>query len=144
MESPTRLTSAACRADLLSMLKLPKEPSDPTLKLAMAEIVAVLKKHDIAGIAVLQSKTHGEWLNEITASWTCTQMETDGTNEVLRVRAKVADYPSKEAQQETVRLTVSMLCGFRDGAGRIKDNMESLLALLSGQMEIEHISRFDQ
>lgn len=125
-------------------MQLPKELSDPKLKAAMEEIKAVLTKHDIGGICLLQSKTHGEWLNHITPNWSCARIETDGTNDILRVKAKVADYPSKEAQQETVRLTVSMLCGFRDGADRVSSNMAAILGMISEHTEIQHISKFDR
>lgn len=127
------------------MINLPKEPSDPVLKAAMEEIKAVLTKHDIGGVAILQSKTHGEWLNEVCPSWACTKLEKHGDKELLRIKALLKDYPSKEAHQETLRLTVSMIFGFKDGAERIAQNMEALLRLLNteGGMDIEHVSRFD-
>jgi hypothetical protein len=122
------------------MVKLPQEPSDPKLKEAMAEIVAVLKKHDIAGIALLQSKTHGEWLNGIDPTWSCAKM--DGQS--LRIKAPAKDYPSTEDRNEAIRLTAGMIYAFRDGAHRIADNMESVLAMLSKYTTIEHVSRFDR
>lgn len=121
-------------------MNLPKEPSDPLLKEAMEEIKAVLAKHDIGGIVLLQSRTHGEWLNEITPSWSCAKQN----GKELRIKALRKDYPSPELHQETVRLTVSMIMGFKDGAERIRSNMEQVAEALSRQMEIEHISRFDK
>lgn len=125
-------------------MNLPNDPSDPVLKAAIAEIIAVLEKYDIAGITILQSKTHGEWLNHITASWACTKMEMDGTHEALRIQAKLSDYPSREAWVEAIRKTVSMIFGMRDGAKRIEDNMNGLIDALGGDMDIEHISKFDR
>src|SRR5439155_20478547 len=105
-------------------LNLPKEPSDPKLKAAMEEIKAVLVKYDIGAVVILQSPTHGEWLNHITPSWSAAWMETD---DLLRIRARLVDYPSAEHRNEAIRLTTSMLCGFRDGAQRIHDHMQSVL-----------------
>lgn len=110
----------------------------------MAEIVAVLNKYDVAGIALLQSKTHGEWLNHVLASWACTSIEMDDKGETLRLKANLSDYPSKEAHHEAVRLTVSMLFGLHDGAKRIQENMNAVMEMLGGHMDIDHISKFDR
>lgn len=122
-------------------MNLPKEPNDPVLKKAMEEIKEVLRRHDVAGIVLLQSKTHGEWLNHINPSWSAAWMEDE---DLLRIRARRADYQSMAARDEALRLTTSMLCGFRDGAQRVHDNMESVLKVLSDTVEITHISRFDR
>lgn len=127
------------------MVKLPQEPSDPKLKAAMEEIKAVLFKYDIAAVAILQSKTHGEWLNEITPSWSCAKMERDEKGrEGIRFKATLQEYGSKEARNEAIRLTTGMLCGFRDGAIRVQENMEAVAGMVSQKVEIEHVSRFDR
>lgn len=124
-------------------VKLPKEPFDPVLKAAMEEIKAVLVKYDIAGVCQLESKTHGEWLNHITPSWSCAFFE-DEKQTLLRVRALLKDYPSKEARNEAIRLTTSMILGFKDGSERLARNMEAVAKMISKIVgEIEQVSRFD-
>jgi hypothetical protein len=127
------------------MLKLPIEPSDQVLKLAAAEISAILRKHDIAGIVLLESRTHGEWINHITPSWSAARwIEDEGKGEGIHVRCKREDYPSKEAHVEALALTSGMLCAFRDGAQRIVRNMETILKPLADIIGIEHVSKFDR
>ena len=121
-------------------MKLPTEPSDPKLKEAMAEIQAVLRKHDIAGIVLLQSPTHGEWMNEITPTWSCAMLDGDR----FRFRAIAAEYGGAAERNEAIRITAGMLISFRDGAKRIQENMEKVGALLSQKMQIEHVTRFDR
>lgn len=94
---------------MFHMVKLPAESSDPKLKAAMEEIKAVLTKYDIAAVAILQSKTHGEWLNEITPSWSCAKMERDEKGrQGIRFKATLQEYGSKEARNEAIRLTAGM------------------------------------
>jgi hypothetical protein len=125
-------------------LKLPKEPSDPKLLAAMEEIKAILIKHDIAAIVLLESETHGEWLNHITPSWSAARMINDEKGEGIRVTCLAKDYPSKEAHAEALRLTSGMLMGFLDGARRIERNMEAVTMMLAEKIGIEHVSKFNR
>jgi hypothetical protein len=125
-------------------LKLPKEPSDPKLLAAMEEIKAILVKHDIAAIVLLESQTHGEWLNHITPSWSAATMFRDEKGEGIRVRCLAKDYPSKEAHAEALRLTSGMLMGFLDGAARIQRDMEAILGPLAAKIGIEHVTKFNR
>ncbi len=126
------------------MIKLPKEPSDPNLLAAMEKIKVILAEHDIAGIVLLESQTHGEWLNHISPSWSAAMMFKDEKGEGIRVRCLAKDYPTKEAHAEALRVTTGMLCGFRDGADRVSRNMEQVLEPLAKQIGIEHVSRFNR
>ena len=58
----------------------------PKLKMAMEEIKAVLKKHDIGAFCVLHTPGHSEYLMEITPSYSCAKIESSGN---LRIRAKL-------------------------------------------------------
>lgn len=124
------------------MLRLPKEPSDPKLLLAAEEIKAILKKHDIAGICLIQSETHGEWINHITPSWSAAKLINDEKGSGIHVRCKRADYPSEEAHRKALADTCGMLCGFRDGAERTRKDMECVLEQLSKIIGIEHVTKF--
>lgn len=126
------------------MIKLPKEPSDPKLLLAMEQIKAILSNHDIGAVVILQSETHGEWLNHISPSWSAAKLFANDQGEGIHVKALAKDYPSAEAHKRALELTTGMLFGFRDGAERIARNMEAVLAELSKVLHIDHASRFNR
>lgn len=71
-------------------------PDQQRLKVARAEIEAVLKKHDLAGYVVLHTPGMVERFYDINPSYSCVSLN-EATQE-LRVRSKLADYPSREAQ----------------------------------------------
>lgn len=125
-------------------LKLPKEPSDPKLLEAMEKIKAILNEYDIAAWVLLQSQTHGEWLNHISPSWSVAKMGKNELGEFIHIKALAKDYPSKEAHKKAVEDTIGMLIGFMDGSDRLSRNMEAVLETLSKQFGIEHISRFNR
>lgn len=118
--------------------------SDPILKAAAEEIKAVLRKHDIAGVLMLQSKTHGEWVCEISPSWSAAKLERSDGDVLLRVRCKREDFPSKEAQQECLAHTVGMLMSFITFGGKLGEDFTRMIALISQQVgNIEHSERED-
>ena len=125
-------------------LKLPSEPSDPKLKEAMKEIVAVLEKYDIAGIAVIQSPSHAEWLNHISPSWSCAKMFEDERGTGIHVKALRKDYHTEEAHRETVAATSGMILAFASCCQRIQENMEGLAMKIADKVGIDHIGRFDK
>lgn len=84
---------------------------DPKLKTVAAEIKAVLNKHDVAGIVLLTSKTHSEFMYELMPSWSCCIEEQREGGRVVRFRALRKDYPSKEAQQTAISDSVGMVMG---------------------------------
>lgn len=108
----------------------------------MEKIKEILRLHDIAGIVVLQSETHAEWLNHLSPSWSAARMFKDERGEGIHVKALAKDYPSPEAHQHALEVTSGMLCGFREGALKISSNMETVLAMLTEKLGgIDHISR---
>lgn len=126
-------------------LRLPDTPSDPKLKAAMEDIKEVLTKHDIAGMVIIQSPTHAEWLNHISPSWSCAQLEaTEDGGLLIRVRALAKDYPTPEAHQETVASTAGMIISFSECARKLADNMDKVADMVGKQVGIEHIGKFDR
>lgn len=123
------------------MIHLPKEPSDPNLLAAMEKIKTVLREHDIAAIVLLESPTHGEWLNHITPSWSAAKWISDERGQGIHVHALAKDYPSQEAHKKALADTTGMLCGLRDGAAQVQRNMDQVLVELSKHISIEHVSR---
>lgn len=106
-------------------------------KAAMEEIKLVLKKHDLAGVVFVGSKTHTDFLFELCPSWTCTSMDVKG---LLRVRAKGKD----PAVVESLRLTVSTFAGFSDAMRATEKNFAAILAEIGKSAEFSHFSRLEQ
>lgn len=100
--------------------------SSPTLLAARAEILAVFKKYDIAGIAVLHTAPSDfEILVDIHPSYS--QLMGELAEGMVRLRSRVADYDGDEAKMMEDRIaTLSMVSGFGEIMGR---NGIALIAL---------------
>lgn len=61
---------------------------DPKLKKAMAEILAILDKHDINGSVVLHSPGYGEHFMKVDASYSCAKIEQTIQGPAVRIKAK--------------------------------------------------------
>lgn len=109
--------------------------SDPRLKEAMAEIKAVMQRHDIAGAITLVSPYASEFLYHIDPSWSVAFFEG---SDRLRIRARAEDFASQDQAHFCVESTVHMICTTRDIAAQTFGNMERLLAILGEHFEIEH------
>lgn len=114
---------------------------DPILKTAVAEIDAILKKHDIAGVVVLTSKSHVEYLMAITPTWSCCTYEDTPQGKLLRVKAKAVDYPSKEARNEAISDTIGMLMGLSDVMEKAVTWMGETTASIRKQIRFTHWTR---
>lgn len=114
---------------------------DPILKTAVAEIDAILKKHDIAGVVVLTSKTHVEYLMGISPTWSCCTYEDTPQGKLLRVRAKAVDYPSKEARNEAISDTVGMLMGLSDVMENTVTWLGETCGMIGKQIPFTHWTR---
>ena len=110
---------------------------DPKLKEAVAEIIAVCRKHDIGGYFILASQTHAEFRYIMDPSWSCAWFEDSGR---LRIRAKRADFKTQEEQVARLSETTHILCQIRDLCAKGFGDMESIIAELSKQCKIEHES----
>lgn len=114
---------------------------DPILKTAAAEIEAVLKKHDCAGIVMLASQTHMEYLLKIDPSWSCCWVEEAEGGKVLRVRSRRDEYPDKAAQKKVMEDSTGMILGFVDVARDTMTNLERVAAMIGAKMDISHWTR---
>jgi hypothetical protein len=75
----------------------------PKLKTAMAEIKAILKKHDIGAFVILHTPGFSEYVNEISPSYSCAFFDHSLKDaNITGIRFKVAD-------------TDNMLLHFMDG-----------------------------
>lgn len=109
---------------------------NPEILPVLDEISAVLKKHDMMGLVIVANPTHVDFRMEVEASWSCAKMEyttvADGRRAVkgVRIRSKLAEYPSKEAQKETMTTTVGTFVSMTDAMAAMEENILMLLAML--------------
>lgn len=102
----------------------------PKLKRVMAEIEAILKKEDIAGLVVLHTQQHGsyysEFLFELTPSLSAVKLE----NNYLQIKAKGTD----------IRLpyTSNMLRLLAETSGRCSINLFELSEKVDEIIGAEH------
>jgi phosphopantetheinyl transferase (holo-ACP synthase) len=113
---------------------------DPKLIEAMEEIKAVLKKHDVAGVVILGSQSHAEYLFEVSPSWSCATLDENG---LLHVRAIASEFGSKEARNKAVDDTVGMFVTLNDATRFVTSQLDKLLVLLSKHMKINGKSTFE-
>lgn len=97
------------------MDKKPKAPNEfsPKLKMAAADIKAVLAKYDIAAIVVLQEPSHTEFFMQVDPSYSAAYLE----NQQLRLRQVLAG--ADGAIPEKVVHTVNMLNNLQVLTGKI-------------------------
>jgi hypothetical protein len=106
---------------------------DKSYRECMAEIDAVLKKWDMAAAVTVISKTRAMFKYTFP-KWACISIE----NDELRVRSKRADYPSREAQQETLEQSVHVILQMRDIAAQTFAMCDAIEKRLKESIEIEH------
>lgn len=117
---------------------------DPILITASKEIEEILMKHDIAGVVLLTSKTHSEFLMHLDPTWSVCTFEKITGGRVLRFKAKRADFPSKEAQGVAISDSIGIIMGLRDAAQRVVGDMTSVAEMLAKHVDFNHISRLEE
>lgn len=101
----------------------------PKLKIAMEEIKAVLKKHDIAGAVVLHTPGHSEFLMKIDPSWSCAKIERG------QIIVRNIGF-SRAKKKKTAEDTVNMVCLMGETMGRLGLDMLNLEEKLTQTIEI--------
>ncbi len=114
---------------------------DPTLKTAAAEIEAILKKYDAAGVILLCSPTHVEYLYSLSPSWSCARLESIDGRAAVRIRAKREDFPSEREHKKALELTTSMMLGFHSQLERSVGWMQELIEVLGIHFDVSHWER---
>lgn len=109
--------------------------ADPKLKEAMAEIKAIFKKHDIGGFVTLVSETHGEFRYELEPSWSVMHLSPQGQ---FRFKSILADFKNEQDKHRATELSVHLICQIRDLNVQSFRNMQTILEMLEGHMEINH------
>jgi len=107
----------------------------PKLKEAMAEIKAILKKHDIAGHVVLHEPGFSEYLLAIEPSWSLLRFDKNQ----IRFRSKLEDFTGdRDAQHQASENTVSLIKHFVDVLNRDAGIFEDLHKILLKHWKITH------
>lgn len=113
-------------------------PYDSKLKEAMAEIQAILEKHDIAAHITLVSPTHGEFTYHFP-TWGVITPEEKNDLTGFRFRSKREDFASKQAQLDATEVSVHVLFSLRDVAANTVIMMDAIATELRQHMEIDHV-----
>jgi hypothetical protein len=99
----------------------------------MAEIIAVLKKYDMAGAITVVSKERAMF-KYYFPTWSCILQDEDH----IRFRSKRADYPSAEAHRQTAELSAHIVMQMRDIAVKTVAVMEGIGTMLVEKVGIKH------
>ena len=109
--------------------------SDPKLKEVMAEVRAVLRKHDVAGYMILASPIASEFGLEIDPSWSAVRWEDKNTGK-LRIKASTKEL-GQDAAHKLVDNTVHMIFAMGDLCNHGFQQFTSIARLLRQHVEIE-------
>lgn len=111
----------------------------PKLKVVKDEIMEVLRKHDVAGMFVLHTPGHGEFMLHVDTTYSCAKFNG---NE-LRVRAKLQEDfgGDKKAWTEKITDTVNMLQTFNDCGEILNNNITKMVEVVAEKVIIEDTGR---
>ncbi len=111
------------------------EKFSPKLKEAMAEINAILVKHDIAGAIVLHEVGFSEFLFKIDPTYSCCFFEGN----MLRVKAKAADYAGGASERnQKIADTSNMLHHLSETGSHIRETIVELSKKVDALCETDH------
>lgn len=119
--------------------------SDPNAKAGLTEMLAIAKERDLAAMLIVHSANQMEFAMHLNASWSCAWVEPDeGKGMQLRIKSKLADYPSKEAQQKAIEATVGMVLA---SVGTFENWAKTFLTMgkmLGEKLHIEHMNKEEE
>jgi hypothetical protein len=112
------------------------------LEPAIAELRAVLKKHDVTGLIIVGNKTHVDFSMEVEASWSCAKLThgEDG-HAHIRIKALSQDFPNKEDHKEVLENTIGMFVTFNDVMRHLTEGINTILVRASKQVSFSGHSR---
>lgn len=108
----------------------------PKLKMAMEEIKAIIKKHDIAAAIVIHTPGHSEYLNALNPSYSC--MEYGGRGKVT-FKTKSSHYGGdKKKRDQMAKDTSNMLHAIGMTAGQQAMTIIELSKFFDDFIKAEH------
>lgn len=112
-------------------------PDQQRLKIARAEIEAVLKKHDLAGVAVLHTPGMTEFFYDIQPSYSVAWV--DEASNMVRLKSKLADYGGDaQAQINDQAATAQMLHAFGMDCGKAGLMFLEVAKVVDRKLRAEH------
>lgn len=118
-------------------MNTPPRTYDPKLRLALEEIKAILKRHDIMVFFHLGSLTHGGFMLHTDTSWSVVKVETPGKDgrSGIRIKAK-GKVGTKE--HEGLEASLSFICNSADICNRFGQVFYGLKMEVARQAELTH------
>lgn len=112
-------------------------PDQQRLKTARAEIEAVLRKHDIAGVVTLHTPGMVEFFYDIRPSYSCVWV--DEAAGALRMKSKLADYGGDAtAQRHDQAASANMIRSFADQLDAAAGLFASIARIVDHETRAEH------
>jgi hypothetical protein len=112
--------------------------NDKRYRECMAEIIAVLRKYDMAGAITVVDQNRAMFKYHFP-TWSCIILGEDQ----VRFRSKREDYPSAEAQRDTAELSAHIVMQMRDIGGQTFALMERIGQMLKDKLGMEHTPHVD-
>lgn len=105
---------------------------DQNLRKAMAEIQAIMKKYDCAGVVSLQSENHGEFLLWLEASWSLIEMDKseDGRSTIK--------FKMRHKMQKEMDATAAFVYANRDLFQMWYNNFDDIACGLEAHAKVTH------
>jgi hypothetical protein len=104
---------------------------DPRTLAALDKIRAILVEYDLWGCVTVCDTERTHWMHQLSPSWSC--LTFDPETGAVRVRAKRADFASKEGHHFVVEHTVGAVFNTRDYAALLFKQMETVAQVLDKQ-----------
>lgn len=111
---------------------------NPQIAPVLDEIKEVLKKHDMVGLITVGNSTHTDFLIHVDATWSCARIEkSDEQGYFIRIRSKRDEYPTPEAQKESLDKTVGTFVTWHDLLPVLHQQVEKVLIMCAQHMQID-------
>lgn len=107
--------------------------SDPVLRQAAEEMLAIMKKYDIAGVCQLFSPGHNEYAMNLSPTWSVVKVNV---KREIMVTAPLVDPNNEEAAKKKIMDTVFMLLNLRNCMSRLCFNLGQAEMYVRNHFEI--------
>jgi hypothetical protein len=102
---------------------------DPKLKMAAMEILEIMKKYDIAGVAHLHVPGFYEYVIHIEPSWSCVSLNE---TKQLKITPPLVDPNDEKVHKKKIADTVNMIANLKGHSGKL------LMVLNQADMTVRH------
>ena len=118
-----------------AMKALPGLPTgdDKKYRECMAEIIGVLKKHDMAGAITVVSKERSMFTYHFP-TWTAVELEETS----VRLRLKSSEFENKKAARDCAELTAHVIMQMGDCAANAMSVVKHLSEIMRDKWGMEH------